>query len=99
MLANGWVNEVESLLAGEILPTSSAMASVGYGELAAYLRGATNLDVATRNTKTAAHRFARKQYGWFRLSDPRIRWFQAGPKVSIDVCLVVESFLKRSLKA
>lgn len=98
MLANGWVNEVEALLTGEILPTGSAMASVGYGELAAYLQGATSLDEAIRNTKTATHRFARQQYGWYRLSDPRIRWFQSGPNVSIDVRLVVESFLKESLK-
>ncbi|PKB65622.1 MAG: tRNA (adenosine(37)-N6)-dimethylallyltransferase MiaA [SAR202 cluster bacterium Io17-Chloro-G3] len=99
MIANGWVGEVESLLAGDTLPTSSAMASVGYGELAAYLQATISLDEATRNTKIATHRFARQQYGWFRLSDPRIRWFHAGPKVSIDVCLMVESFLNESLKA
>ena len=28
--------------------------------------------------KKETRRFVRQQYNWFRLDDPRIRWFEAG---------------------
>jgi tRNA A37 N6-isopentenylltransferase MiaA len=34
-----------------------------------------DLPSAVSQIKFETHRFARHQYAWFRLTDPRIRWF------------------------
>jgi len=76
MLAAGLVEETQSLLArgyGWELP---AMSSLGYREIAAYLRGETTLAVATEHFKLATHAYIRRQLTWFR-PDTRIHWLDA----------------------
>jgi tRNA dimethylallyltransferase len=51
------------------------MSSLGYQEIGAYLRGEISLEKAAQRIKRETRRFIRRQYNWFRLSDPRIRWF------------------------
>ena len=80
MIGQGWVGEVRALLDGGIPRDRPAMSSVGYGELAAHIQGDMSLAEAIRNIKTSTHRFARHQYAWFRPSDARIHWLQAGPE-------------------
>lgn len=77
MIAAGWVQEVESLLRMGYAPGLPSMSSLGYGELVRHLRGEWPLAEAVARIKTRTHRFARQQYAWFRLSDKRIRWFDA----------------------
>ena len=48
---------------------------MGYAELAGYLKDELSLEQATSRIKFRTHRFARRQYAWFGLGDPRIRWF------------------------
>ena len=93
MVAEGWVEEVRALLDGGISEDMPSMASVGYGALAAYLGGNVALKDAIKNTKTTTHRFARRQYGWFRSSDPRIRWLEAGPRAEAHAYALVEAFM------
>jgi tRNA dimethylallyltransferase len=74
MLEEGLVGEVERLTAMGYSPDLPSMSGIGYQQIAQYLRGETDLATATERTKTGTHRFARHQYAWFRLSDPRIAW-------------------------
>ena len=55
------------------------MSSLGYREIAAHLVGELSLDEALARAKARCHRYARVQYSWFRLDDPRIAWVGAGP--------------------
>lgn len=76
MLAAGLVDEVRSLLEAGVNPESEAMSGLGYRETVAYLRGEIPTPeelarVIGRNTRA----FVRRQYNWFRLTDPAIRWF------------------------
>ncbi len=73
MLAAGWLDEVRSLLV-RYSPDLPSFSSTGYRELARHLAGEYDLATALQKVKAAGHRLARHQYGWFRLSDPRVHW-------------------------
>ncbi|MDQ7028933.1 MAG: tRNA (adenosine(37)-N6)-dimethylallyltransferase MiaA [Ardenticatenia bacterium] len=77
MIAAGLVQEVEHLVAQGYTPeTCEAMTGLGYPETVAYLRGELpSLDELARAIGRSTRRFIRHQYGWFRLNDPRIIWF------------------------
>jgi tRNA dimethylallyltransferase len=77
MIAAGWVDEVRGLLERGYSPKLPALSSLGYSELVQYLDSKLALDEAIQRIKFRTHRFARQQYAWFRLRDPRIHWFDA----------------------
>ena len=77
MIEAGWVAEVRGLLNrgyGRDLPS---MSGLGYKELGMHVDGETSLEQAVEVIKRRTRRLSRQQYGWFRPSDERIRWFQA----------------------
>jgi len=74
MIARGLVEEVRRL--AERYPWDlPAMTGLGYRQIGAYLRGEISLEEAIRRIKAATRAFVHHQYNWFRLTDPRIRWF------------------------
>jgi tRNA dimethylallyltransferase len=75
MIAGGFVDEVRRLLERGYDPDLPSLSGIGYRQLAGYLRGEATLEEAVRRIKTATHRFIRHQYGWFRLRDEAIRWY------------------------
>ena len=77
MLAAGWIEEVETLVAGGFGGWLTSTQAIGYAELARHLAGELSMEDAVRQTITRTHRLARRQMAWFR-RDPRIRWFDAG---------------------
>ena len=77
MITAGWLGEAARLQGSGYLPDLPAMGAIGYREMAAYVTGKLSLEEATLRIKGATHRFARRQYAWFRLSDPRISWLDA----------------------
>jgi tRNA dimethylallyltransferase len=79
MVAAGWLDEVRWLLARGYRRDLPSMSGLGYREIAAHLVGELGLDEALARAKARCHRYARAQYGWFRLDDPRIEWVEAGP--------------------
>jgi tRNA dimethylallyltransferase len=83
MIAAGLIDEVRHLLDmgfGWELPS---MSSLGYRQIGEHLRGECDLATSVQRIKHATHAFVRRQYNWFRLSDPRIQWFQAGTSISL----------------
>ncbi len=66
MLDAGAVDEVEALLARNLDPRLPVMKAVGVAELAAYLRGETDLETATGRAQQATRRYAKRQYTWQR---------------------------------
>ena len=80
MIADGWLDEVSTLVDRGYSLDLPAMSSLGYGELGRCLEGEMEMDEAVRAIKTKTHRFARQQHAWFRADDERIAWFDAsGP--------------------
>ena len=75
MIAAGLVDEVRALIAHGYSADLPAMSGLGYRQIAAYLNGKHSLEEAVRLLKRDTRRFVHHQYSWFRLDDPRIRWF------------------------
>ena len=79
MFAAGLVDEVAGLRAAGYADAPPLRSAIGYKEVGAYLDGALSLAEAVERTKTESHRLVRKQANWFRETDPRIHWIEAGP--------------------
>jgi tRNA dimethylallyltransferase len=77
MLQAGLVDEVQALLAAGYAPDLPAMTGLGYREIGLYLRGEVPLEEAVALLRRNTRRLIRHQYNWFRLDDPRIRWYDA----------------------
>ena len=78
MLAAGFVDEVRALNSSGYRCDLPSLASIGYRQICAHLRGDLSLADATAQIKTETHRLARMQHTWFREADPRIHWLEAG---------------------
>lgn len=76
MLAAGLVAETSALVARGYTWTLSAMSSLGYREIGAYLRGELTLAAAIERFTLATHAYIRRQLTWFR-PDARIHWLDA----------------------
>ena len=75
MMERGFLDEVKSLVGRGYDAGLPSMSGIGYRELVDHVLNGSDLDEAVRTTKNRTHRFIRQQYNWFRLNDPRIRWF------------------------
>jgi tRNA dimethylallyltransferase len=93
MIAEGWVQEVDGLLCAGLPLDAPSMSAIGYREMAAHVRGELALDEALSRIRRATRRLIRHQYNWFRLTDPRIRWFDAGPSSPEEITSTVRSWL------
>ncbi|NLZ94116.1 MAG: tRNA (adenosine(37)-N6)-dimethylallyltransferase MiaA [Firmicutes bacterium] len=66
MIADGFVREVQRLLARGVPPDAKAMQSLGYKQIVAYLLGQIPLTEAIELIKRETRRFAKRQLTWFR---------------------------------
>ena len=90
MIKEGLIDEVKDLLAMGYEIGLPSMSGIGYRQIAMYLEGKMSLEESIAQIKTETHRFARRQYTWFKLSDRRINWFD----VSRDIKDNIYNFLK-----
>lgn len=74
MMAQGFIEEVRSLLGRGYARTLPSMSGLGYVQLAAHLLDGVPLEQAVQDTKMATHAFIRRQYTWFRGHDLGILW-------------------------
>jgi len=70
-----------------------AMSGIGYKQIGMFLRGEISLESAIQQIKFETHRFVRHQYGWFRLKDKRIRWFDIEGETESEVKKQVAGFV------
>ena len=76
MIVNGFLHEVEWLLAAGYAPELPAMSGIGYSELVDHLLKGVDLQDSIQRAKYRTHRYIRQQSNWFRASDTRIKWFE-----------------------
>ncbi|RME79823.1 MAG: tRNA (adenosine(37)-N6)-dimethylallyltransferase MiaA [Chloroflexi bacterium] len=96
MIERGLVEEVKRLADAGYDWQLPAMSGLGYKQIGAYLRGEISLEEAVALIKKETRRFVRQQYNWFRLDDPRIRWFELtedGPDPFEAICQAVAALL------
>ncbi|MBN2098451.1 MAG: tRNA (adenosine(37)-N6)-dimethylallyltransferase MiaA [Dehalococcoidia bacterium] len=89
MMEQGLLQEVKGLLGRGYSPDLPAMSSVGYKEICQFISGKMDLATAVQRMKFETHRFARHQYAWFRLDDPRIRWYDVDTQAEAGVLKTV----------
>ncbi len=73
MMDQGLVAETRRLLESGYHERLPAMSSLGYREIAAYLRGELEYDAAVEKIKVETHRYLRHQYTWLR-KIPGVTW-------------------------
>ena len=73
MIAQGLIEEVESLLRKGISTDCQAFSGIGYKEIVAYLSGACDRETAIDLVKRNTRRFAKRQLTWYRRM-PYIQW-------------------------
>ncbi len=93
MMEAGLLDEVHGLLDAGYDPALPSMQSTGYRELAQHLQGEIELSEAVQRVKYATHRLARRQYMWFRPTDPRICWLDASTNPYEEAARLVLRFL------
>ena len=92
MVDAGLVEEMASLLSAGYSPDLPALSSLGYQEIAAYLRGEITLAAAVERIQIETHRFVRHQYTWFRRI-PEIHWFDNTEAPQSSIRKLVTGFL------
>jgi tRNA dimethylallyltransferase len=89
MLADGFADEVRGLMSKGYTPDSPALSAIGYGEMAAYIKGEMSLEDAVILIKRRTRQFVRRQANWFKESDPRICWFE----MNAETHEVIETYI------
>jgi tRNA dimethylallyltransferase len=93
MLARGWTDEVQALLATGSPENVKPFDFIGYRELRAVVRGEMTLETARAAIQQATRRYAKRQLTWFR-KEPGVRWlegFGGDPKVQSAALLYLQS--------
>jgi tRNA dimethylallyltransferase len=73
MVAAGLVGEVRALIAAGYSPEKPPLSTIGYKQIAAYLRGEMALAESIALAKQESRRLAKRQLTWFR-REPEIVW-------------------------
>ncbi len=74
MLEQGWLREVQALLASGLNEDAKPFDFIGYRELRGVLRGEIMLDQARSAIQQATRQYAKRQLTWFR-REQGVRWF------------------------
>ena len=94
MIAEGFVTEVQSLLAKGYSPALPSMSALGYREIVSHLQGAITLDEAITLTKNSTHDFIRRQEIWFRGHDNGILWHNVSEIDTKTILKDIENWLQ-----
>jgi len=93
MIQQGLVSEVEKLYHMGYSQNLPALNSIGYKQIARFLRHEISLDEAVQQIKIDNHRFIRHQYAWFKLEDSRIHWFDIESQLETGIYQLLSGFL------
>jgi tRNA dimethylallyltransferase len=88
MWADGFVDEVRSLVARGLAAGPTASRALGYQQVLAHLDGDLSEEEARQATITGTRKFARRQDRLFR-KDPRIHWLPYDSPTLVDDALTV----------
>ena len=93
MVAAGLVEEVHALVEAGYSPEKPPLSTIGYKQIAAYLRGEMTLADAIALSKQESRRLAKRQLTWFR-REPEIVWLDP-ERGAHDALALFEKFFRR----
>jgi tRNA dimethylallyltransferase len=97
MMAAGLEEEVRRLVKAGYKWDLPAMSGLGFIQFRPYLENAATLEEVATEIKSATHSFIRRQYNWFRLSDPAIQWFDTTKAPPAEIEAVVRAWLRNNI--
>jgi len=95
MMAAGLVAEVRSLLDAGNSPEKPPLSTIGYKQIAAYLRGEMTVADAVAAAKQESRRLAKRQLTWFR-REPEIVWLDAERRTDDALALFAKFFRREA---
>ncbi len=95
MVRAGLVEEIRRLLEAGYGWDLPAMSALNYRQFRPYFEGRATLEEVLAQIRRDTRRFIRHQYNWFRLSDPRIRWFDAARTPPGEILAAVREWLEQ----
>ncbi len=93
MFANGFLDEVKSLLESGYAPTLPTLSAIGYRECIEVLAGRIKVEEAQQAIRRATRIFVRRQANWFKESDPNILWFRVDDGIDKKIEAVIRTQL------
>jgi len=93
MVAAGLIEEVRALTQAGYSPEKPPLSTIGYKQIAAYLRGELTLADATALAKQESRHLAKRQLTWFR-REPEIVWLDP-ERGANDALALFEKFFRR----
>lgn len=100
MVAQGFQQEVEALLASGCEANFPTMTAIGYREMCAVIQGKMTLEEAIIQMKRLTRNFVRRQANWFRANDPSIHWFRVQEGVLDEILPLIDdprAWIKKSI--
>lgn len=94
MFEDGWINEVNCLLDKGYSLNLPALSSLGYKEIASYIKNETSITDCITTIQKRTNRFSKQQMNWFSKSDNRINWFKSDKDGHSKALNAAISFLK-----
>jgi tRNA isopentenyltransferase (miaA) len=94
MIAQGMLQEVQTLLQNGYNPEQPALKGLGYRHLIGYLKGRFSWDEAVRLWKRDTRRYAKRQMTWFR-KEPGVHWVDASLGIEQTARLVEQLLIEQ----
>lgn len=93
MIAQGFLDEVRSLLDQGFTQDMPSMSALGYRQLCAFLAGESSFEESVEEIKKVTRKFYRRQMTWFKLTDKDIHWFEIDEDTGGKVEKLIEQFI------
>ena len=77
MLAQGWIEEVQAVLARGFPPDAKPLRAIGYLEIVEYVQGRRSRDSLAPDIQQRTRHYAKRQLTWFR-HQTSVDWFEPG---------------------
>lgn len=95
MFADGFVDEVKTLLKNGYAKELPAMSAIGYPEVIAYLDQEISFDDCVTLIKRKTRMYVRRQANWFKPDDPKIHWFGFDEPPLVKILDLINEQLKK----
>ena len=93
MIDNGLLEEVKNIVTMGYSLDLPSLSGIGYRQMGMVLNGELDIGVALERMKYETHKFARRQYTWFRKNDSQIHWFDVYDNIRCKINELVQHFI------
>jgi tRNA dimethylallyltransferase len=97
MLEAGLEEEVRRLLRAGYAPELPSLSAIGYRQMIDYIQGEISHDEVVEQMKRFTRLYVRRQANWFKINDPGIDWYQAGPDAIDKMEITIRAFLNTKI--